>query len=353
MSAGNRRIAGKTRDPDLAGAEAAMHRAAGEARRRAAEAANATEHRQSRRGSGEFRGKEADRDPRKRTFSQAQGYEEIPGPLELGELPREARTHIWNIFYGSLKQSSETDILGGRWIVGSWQEILREKHVSHDILPLDDWHPDFGPVCEGLRADIETMPLNKVFDLLQFIMRHPKCPTLFIVRMKDAFTKSMLAYKIDQGKPPTIVPSVTEEEGQAIVESLKTLRQAGLRGGTEHLRNACDRINEGDWSGSVRESIHTVESVARMLAPGADTLKPALASIEKHGGLHPALKGALSKLYGYTSNEQGIRHPLLDGGKAKVGMDEAVLMLGACASFASYLSRKGKAPPSGPGSSTG
>ena len=31
-----------------------------------------------------------------------------------------------------------------------------------------------------------------------------------------------------------------------------------------------------------------------------------LASLEK-SGLHPALKGALSKLYGYASAEEGIR----------------------------------------------
>ena len=46
------------------------------------------------------------------------------------------------------------------------------------------------------------------------------------------------------------------------------------------------------------------------------------------------------KLYGYTSDERGLRHPLLEREEANVGMDEAVFMLGACASFASYLWRK-------------
>ena len=81
--------------------------------------------------------------------------------------------------------------------------------------------------------------------------------------------------------------------------------------------------------------------MARQLAPRAEkTLKPALASLEKRGALHPALKEAFGTLYGYTSNEQGIRHSLLHRSDANVGMDEAVFMLGACASFASYLWRK-------------
>ena len=108
-----------------------------------------------------------------------------------------------------------------------------------------------------------------------------------------------------------------------------------------HLRRASECINAGDWAGSVRESIHSVESVARQLDSGAaKTLEPALKSLEKRGALHTALKDAFSKLYGYTSDEQGIRHALLDQPEANVGIDEAVFMLGACASFASYLWRK-------------
>ena len=39
-------------------------------------------------------------------------------------------------------------------------------------------------------------------------------------------------------------------------------------------------------------------------------------------------------------DEQGIRHALSDNPQANVGQDEAVFMLGACASFSSYLARK-------------
>ena len=81
--------------------------------------------------------------------------------------------------------------------------------------------------------------------------------------------------------------------------------------------------------------------MARQLDPeAAQTLGPALKSIERRGALHPALKKAFDALYGYTNNEQGIRHALLDQTDTKVGLDEAVFMLGACASFASYLWRK-------------
>ena len=137
------------------------------------------------------------------------------------------------------------------------------------------------------------------------------------------------------------IPAVTPEEGGAVVEALQTLRKAGLGGAASHLRNASECINARDWAGSIRESIHAVESVARQLDPDASkTLGPALASIEKRGMLHPALKDAFNKLYGYTSDEQGVRHALLDRPDHNVGMDEALFMLSACGSFASYLWRK-------------
>ena len=164
---------------------------------------------------------------------------------------------------------------------------------------------------------------------------------MFASRMRNVFSKCGLAYTIDEGEPPTIVPAVTPEEGNAVVEALQTLRKARLGGAASHLRDASECINARDWSGSVRESIHAVESVARQLDPDASkTLGPALASIEMRGTLHPALKDAFKKLYGYTSDEQGIRHATLDPADSNVGMNEAVFMLSACASFASYLWRK-------------
>ena len=277
------------------------------------------------------------------SFSQAQGYEEIPGPLKLEELPKEARTRIWNLFFAHLSKSMSADTmgLGGPWIGRPWEQVFQATHTQFDILSLDDWSPDFRPFCKKFRKRIESQPFNKVFDLIQFVLRHPQCPSEFVAGLRRVFADSRLAYTLDCGPPPTIVPAVTPEEGAIIVESLQSLRQAGLDGSAAHVRKASEFINEGDWAGSVRESIHAVESVARQLDPeAAQTLGPALKSIERRGALHPALKKAFDKLYGYTNKEQGIRHAHLGQMDERVGQDEAVFMLGACASFASYLWRK-------------
>ncbi len=276
------------------------------------------------------------------SFSQAQGYKEIPGPLKLEELPKDARTRIWNLFFVHLRKSKSTNPSRRQVrISGDWARVFQATHAEFDNLPLDDWSRDFRPFCKNLRKQIESLPFNKVFDLIQFVLRHPCCPREFVTEMRSTFADSRLAYTLEVGPPPTIVPAATPEEGVAVVESLQLLRQVGLDGSAAHLRKASECINESDWAGSVRESIHAVESVARHLDPeAAQTLGPALRSIERRGALHPALKKAFDKLYGYTNNEQGIRHAHLGQMDARVGQDEAVFMLGACASFASYLWRK-------------
>ena len=293
-------------------------------------------------GPTEFRREHSTSAHERLSFSQAQGYEEIPGPLKLEELPNEARTRIWNLFFVHLKKSMVTSSLGGGpWLGRGWDDMLEAAHADFHISPLDEWRSDFWPNCKNLREYIDKGPFNKVFDLIQFLLRHPQRPPEFIRQMKRTFAECRLAYTIDFGRPPTIVPAATPEEGTAIVESLQTLREAGLTGSAAHLRKASEHINAGDWAGSVLESIHAVESVARQLDPdAAKTLVPALDSLKRRGVLHPALKEAFSKLYGYTSDEQGVRHALLDRADAQVRRDEAVFMLGACAAFASYLWRK-------------
>ncbi len=283
-------------------------------------------------------------DPRRVTFSQAQGYEKLPSPLELEELSDDARRELWDLVFVSV---GVQHIEGyGSFLDDAWASIFETLHRDFLKRPRDRFTstPD---TLETYRAFILQGPeFNKVFDLLQMIMRHPNCPPEFTAGVAEVFERCRLAYYLDTNGPPTIFPAATQKEGEAIREAIQGFRTAGLPGAEAHLREAAALINQRDWAGSVRESIHAVESVARQLDPKASkTLGPALSTLEKRGRLHPALKEAFSKLYGYTSDEEGVRHSLADSPESPVGRDEAVFMLGACASFASYLWRRHQGEP--------
>ena len=277
-------------------------------------------------------------DSRDLTFSQAQGYEELPRQLALEEISQEARVRLWNLLVNSAWVISDFAIL----VKGDWRPILAAVHSHFFIRPIDEFSPDSNRTVESYkRAILNDLPFNNFFDLIQLIMRHPKCPIVFIRDVAEVFGQCRLAYVVDTQKPVTILPATTEHEGQVIIGAIHEFRAAGLKGTESHIRKAVELVSEGDWPGSVRESIHAVESVACLLDPSASkTLGPALSSLEKKGHLHPALKTAFGNLYGYSSDEEGIRHSLLTNATSQVGQDEALFMLGACASFASYLWRR-------------
>lgn len=130
------------------------------------------------------------RDPGEITFSQAQGYEDLPQPLQLEQLPPEARIQIWNLFYPSLKAATTTH--GS--LHGTWEVIMRAVHGEFLGLPLDEWNNHLSrAVGPRLRGIIQGRPFNKVFDLIIFTLRHPRCPITFIARMKTVFESCRLA----------------------------------------------------------------------------------------------------------------------------------------------------------------
>ena len=272
------------------------------------------------------------------TFSQAHGYEAMPTMLKLEELDQKARTRIANVLTDHVDQCIRrlTTLVSGYMAV-----ISRDLHRHHAVRPIDEWSDSRDDVARRFQIASSTLSFNHVFDMIQFIMRHPRCPPSLIADMKTAFSDSNLAYAIyDSNSPPTIMPMATEAEGKSILSSLCELTNAGLEGSASHLRKSSECINSSQWADSVRESIHAVESTAKKINPKANELKPALQSLEKQVAFHPALKKAIISLYGYTSDEKGIRHALLNDDEARVDRDDAVFMLGACAAFASYLWRK-------------
>ena len=180
--------------------------------------------------------------------------------------------------------------------------------------------------------------------MLEIIINDRDIDDDFAKKISRLFETHGAAYWLDTSRfPYWFIPSTSKEQGEATRQAIETVVQSGIAGGAAtHLRKAVEYLNAGRYADSISDSIHAVESVARVIDPKANkTLGPALNSLETAGLLnHPALKKAFNNLYGYTNDEQGIRHALLEKDAADVGLDEAMFMFGACASFAAYLVNK-------------
>jgi hypothetical protein len=82
--------------------------------------------------------------------------------------------------------------------------------------------------------------------------------------------------------------------------------------------------------------------VVRTLEPRGDFAK-ALSRLDAKVKIHGAMKAGFGNLYGFSSDESGIRHPLLELPAANVDETDALFMIGACAAFVSYLINKSRA----------
>ena len=281
----------------------------------------------------------------KLTFSQREGKAPLPEPMRLEYISRDFRNLVWLAVDNAIKREMffDRDI---EQIIDAYEKHDSMYHVVSDytfkVLHWPHDSIDHRPIKhqELLRKTIIGKRYDFALTLVEFILRHNLCPKQLQKDLKNAFKEVPLAYAVQIiNGLPTIVPRFSEESGAATQQAIEAIEQIGPAGAKTHLHDAAEAINEKRYADAVRESIHAVESVARTIDPNAGkTLGPALTSLEKAGVLnHPSLRDGFKKLYGYTSDKQGIRHALLEEGAADVDLDDAVFMFGACASFAAYL----------------
>lgn len=278
------------------------------------------------------------------SFSQRNGYEPLPRAMELEELSSELRLALNNKFYEVL-QEGKLDRFYKREIQ-NWIVRILGKFAQK---PGGRVSTRFAEHVKFFESTFLDADFNRVLDLCEIMM--DECnehiePIFHISEsIVELFEVHQAAYLLDTSQRPyQFMPCASPEQANAIQEAIKTLRDGGMDGAVTHLREAAEHIDIRQYADSVKDSILAVESVARKIDPRANsTLATALNSLEKAGILtHPALKAGFEKLYGYTSDEGGIRHAIVFGDSAEVGQDEALYMFGACASFAAYLVRKNR-----------
>ncbi|MDE0527410.1 MAG: hypothetical protein OXH85_01730 [Truepera sp.] len=284
-----------------------------------------------------------DRSSNHLTFSQRYGYEPLPEPMRLEELSNDLRREIWNAVRELLLGKSVHGRVHGRDFSYAGKKFIERVLGQFLKRPEDRISTEYAGVMNGIRKWVLEGVFNSTLDLVQIMVNDRDTTKDFVKRAKSLFDQHAAAYWLDMsGQPYQFFPRGSKEQGEATQQAIETLRESNMDGAATHLRHATEHINAQRYANSIVDSIHAVESVARMIDPEASNkLGSALNSLEKAGLLkHTALKEAFKKLYGYTSDEQGIRHALLDRDSSDVGLDEAMFMFGACASFASYLVNK-------------
>lgn len=274
------------------------------------------------------------------SFAQAEGIQPLPGPLSPKEMSPSLTASLWRCVHWHMSNDvGDSRGMGGpARMRANWNNIMRSWHVDHLHGLIDEYSDVAAKLIAIAKSTITSNDYVKVFDFIQFILRHRNCPNGFTAGIDAILEKQQAAYRIID---MTVMPIASEHEAVMVAKTFADLAQSEFGGARAHLRAAAVLIDSGAFSDSVRESIHAVEAVAKKLAPEMSTLPNALNILAKKGHIHPALRGGFDKLYAYTSDQDGIRHALTED-SANVDSTDALYMFGACASFISYLIGKAR-----------
>lgn len=138
-----------------------------------------------------------------------------------------------------------------------------------------------------------------------------------------------------------VVPITNRTE----LSNIEKAQKSPFESVSRHIQKATELLSRRpnpDYENSIKESISAVEAMCCIISgksgSGA-TLGKTIKKLKDNGiYIHSALENAFSSLYGYTSDEDGIRHGGIDFKKAPA--EDAKYMLVSCSAFVNYLIEK-------------
>lgn len=273
------------------------------------------------------------------TFSEKYGFKSKRATIQIESIDAPLRNGLWNKLYdnyflllGHKQYLTDLGISYRIFIEQIWGDFYK---FTVDAIPF---------ACDEVLKYIKTIFYDskwyEVYDFLEFCVRTHDDNRLnkeFMEESNRILERELSAYRF-VGNEITPITSPTEI---AEIEKATSTDDPS----TTHLKTALKLLSNRespDYRNSIKESISAVESLCGTIAdkPKA-TLGDALGAIKKSGviELHPALNSAFDKLYGYTSDANGIRHALLDE-PDELRQEDAIFMLVACSAFVNYLKVK-------------
>lgn len=279
------------------------------------------------------------------SFSERKGLKAVRTIIQRESADEPLRNALWNILtmlhWKAADKWISTDRSGrGTLLVRLWCWHFEKRYDA-----MENYIPD---TVGYIRNVFLEGSWNEMLDILEYVPKNfeltdnpyetNRLNAMFVQRCNEILDQHMSAYRFVDGE---IIEMTSEAEIKAIEDALDSTRSA-YRPVHDHLRRALELLSDKearDYRNSIKESISAVESIACIIAgkPKA-TLNDALKELESKHDLHGALKQSFSHLYGYTSDEGGVRHKLLD--EPTLSLEDATFMFVSCSAFVSYLIAK-------------
>lgn len=242
---------------------------------------------------------------------------------------------IWNLFYS---REYEADLWSMGGTIGVTENILDEFGCTYKF-PGDSLTRNEN--IQKLRDYLLDAEWYVIYDFIELyinLLDNDKEKKTIEKSANKIFEEEKAGYRMING---LITPITNSSELEALQASMSTAFDSVNTHFTKALTLYSDRKNP-DYENSIKESISAVEAICCIITgiTGAQaTLGAALKKLENSDvHIHTAMKNAFSSLYGYTSDEDGIRHGGIDFKDAPA--EDAKYMLISCSAFVNYLIEK-------------
>lgn len=280
---------------------------------------------------------------RKLSFSQRRGITPVRETLQVESISNRVRNKVWNTLLDCFWKPIERN---STWTArsGYRETIIVPLWDGYFGLPIDTLPGSTDNFTKFIRDHWMECKYYECFDFLEYCagLRKDFGPQ-FSSLINKIFEEELVGYRLVNGE---IVDIIQPFEIDAI-ESAIDLR-GSFSHSSIHIASALglysNRENP-DYRNSIKESISAVESACCVVTSNQKaTLGDALRVLESNHQLHGALRDGFSRLYGYTSDADGIRHALTE--ESNLRSEDAKFMLVACSAFVNYLKEKYASIPS-------
>ncbi|MFW3176906.1 hypothetical protein EX530_20200 [Xanthomonas phaseoli] len=275
------------------------------------------------------------------SFSQRMGLKAVRDMIQLERMDAPLRSALWDCLHLCIWSEFENRIDYRSVEHSNLRMLVYQLWHRFFHLPIDSSPSSMREVIEYVRKYYFSSRWNECYDLIEFCAAcAPEDMSKALASMTNHVLEEHLSgYRLIEGQ---IAPITSEDEISSIESAIDN--PALNSGARAHLRSALEKLSDRaapDHRNSIKESISAVEAACQQITgdPSA-TLGQALKPLEDKGLIHPALKSALSKLYGYTSDSGGIRHAMLE--ESTLAFTDSKFMLVACTAFVNYLVDKSR-----------
>jgi len=274
------------------------------------------------------------------TFSQRMGIVDIKSAIQIDSMDDDLKIGLWNVLYDHIFSRVRTGI--HNFISTEGQHYIYLKSIWQYFFkqPLNNMPSLRSSFIDKVEKYYFKVPWYNVYDFIEFTTKHIDDRYLN-EKINEALRTERSGYRLVDNH---ILQLTSDEELVEIEQAVES--ESSTHFVSKHISDAIKLLsdkNAPDFRNSMKESISAVESICNAITEASghktSTLGAALKVIEKQTdiSLHPSLKQAFEKLYGYTSDD-GIRHSLKED--KEFFYEDAKFMLVTCSAFSNYLTEK-------------